>query len=74
MSRLPLEGQGFRASRGCSMNTQATHRNAPYTVVEEGGWFYVEDPRTGNRSRRMTTRQEAEMALHSLRIRNLVNE
>ena len=66
------------------MNTQTTTPQAPavpYAPVEyvayeiecHGGWHYVVDPRTGNKSRPFMTLIDARAHIVSLRIRNLMH-
>ena len=50
------------------------HRFAPYYVEHVDGWWYVRDRRTGERSRPVMSETEANIQLHALRVRNLINE
>lgn len=54
------------------MNTRDHHSH--YEVIEDRGWWYVEDTRTGARSERQIWRGGAELLKWQLALRNLINE
>ena len=45
----------------------------PYTVIRVGDYWHAMDTRTANTGARRMTYQEAEMDVHSLRLRNMMH-